>query len=94
MWQHVIKIQGLPWRLWCWNGKFYKTDEVYERSPVYEKKSYFLYGLIPISGVKILKYQGIWMLWRNADYEPLDIYSIEYDQTFPMGEWTYGITVY
>jgi hypothetical protein len=89
----MLKVLGLPFSLWVYNDKFYKSDEIHEGAPVYVVEPYFLYGLIPIAGAKILKYQGIWVLWRNVDSQPI-FHSIEENQQLPIGEWSNGVTVY
>lgn len=91
---YSIKVQGLPWSMWAYNKRFYRSDEIHEGAPVYVLEPHFLYGLIPIAGAKILKYQGIWVLWRNADYQPLNYYSVEENQELPIGEWSHGTSVY
>jgi hypothetical protein len=53
-----LKVSGLPFFLHGWNNTYYKTKATSEGCPVYRLDPYVLYWLIPIVGVRLLKYKG------------------------------------
>ncbi len=93
-WPKKIKMSGLPFMLQGWNCEFYLTSETSDNAPVYRLDPYALYWMIPIIGVKILKYNGNWVLQRDCDDAEFSfIQKVSTGSDYPWGTWSYGAHV-
>jgi hypothetical protein len=89
-----IHITGLPFMLQGWNNTYYKTGEKSDGCPIYHLDTYYLYYFIHIYGVKLYRRDGVWVMQRDHDTEPLSINKYgEKPQPDPFGYWTYGAQV-
>ena len=99
-----VRMSGLPFMLQGWNCVFHKSSrETSDGRPVYRLRSYTLYWLYPIIGVRMLREKGSWHLKRDCDDRVLsDLRKLggpeEGDDDgaggdLPMGHWTYGAAV-
>jgi len=93
-WPQQIRMSGLPFMLQGWNNVYYKTSDISDGCPVYRLDSYNLYWLISIIGVRIMRIDGVWVIWRNGDYGPIDIKKYgQSPQPDPFGSWSNGAKV-
>lgn len=93
-WPQQIKMSGLPFMLQGWNNVYYKTGELSDGCPVYRLDSYNLYYFISIIGVRIMRLDGVWVIWRNGDIGPIDIKKYgSSPQGDPFGHWSNGGSV-
>jgi len=90
-----IKISGLPFIDHGWNNILKKYDfKESDGCPVYHLDKYWLYGIIPIVGIRMMRIDGVWQVLRNDPFSPgTDIHQQNgEDNSSPVGKWITGTT--
>lgn len=84
-WPKKIVVSGLPFMLQGWNNTYVRNDllgvvidvstKYSDDVPIYTLESYWLYGIIPIASVQILRVNGEWIL-RRLDNKEIFAYNL------------------